>query len=282
MKKKRLLMLLLACCLYAAIALAQDGNISMVFKNEALSTALRQLERVADCKISFAYNDVGPYKVNGQIKNATLDGALKFLLDGKPLAYSVSGRMVDIRHASGMDKSQPAAGRRRLKGLVSDEEGNPLVGAHVKVEGSKSGTVADADGTYTLPISTGRTAIEVTYLGMRTYSATVQAGTKDVTRNIVLMPSSTTLGEVVITNGYQTIDPRNNTAAITSVKMEDLLMPNMTTIDQSLEGRIPDLVFTTNSGEAGVTGRVRMRGTSTISGTRAAMGARRVCASGSR
>lgn len=268
MKKKRLLMLLLACCLCVVPVLAQGGNISMVFKNEALSTALRQLERVADCKISFAYNDVASYKVNGRVKNATLNDALKFLLDGKPLDYSVNGRMVDISRSQETGKSQPATGRRRLKGLVSDEEGNPLVGAHVKVEGSKSGTVVDAEGAYTLPISTGRTTIEVSYLGMRTYSATVQAGTKDVTRNIVLTPSSTTLGEVVITNGYQTIDPRNNTAAITSVKMEDLLMPNMTTIDQSLEGRIPDLVFTTNSGEAGVTGRVRMRGTSTISGKR--------------
>ena len=45
-------------------------------------------------------------------------------------------------------------------------------------------------------------------------------------------------------------------------------MPNMTTVDQALEGHIPDLLFIQNSGEAGSTARLRVRGTSTIVGNR--------------
>lgn len=75
------------------------------------------------------------------------------------------------------------------------------------------------------------------------------------------------IDEVVVT-GYQTINRREVTASITSVKMDDVLMPDMTTIDQALEGRIPDLLFAQNSGEVGATARLRVRGTSTLAGNR--------------
>ena len=75
------------------------------------------------------------------------------------------------------------------------------------------------------------------------------------------------MDEVVVT-GYQVIDRRQLTSSITSVKAEDILVPGMTSIDQALEGRIPDLMVITNSGEVGATPRIRVRGTSTIIGNR--------------
>lgn len=157
---------------------------------------------------------------------------------------------------------------RQMKGLVTDENDIPIAGARVRVKETKTAVITDADGRYQIKVPTGKATIEISSVGMRARRITLHAGSEAVERNVVLYSLGSNLGEVVITNGYQTIDPRKNTAAISSVKMDDILMPNMTTVDMALEGRIPDLVFTTNSGEAGVTGRVRVRGTSTIVGNR--------------
>lgn len=59
--------------------------------------------------------------------------------------------------------------------------------------------------------------------------------------------------EEVVVTGYQTINKRRSTSAISSVKAEDILVPGMTSIDQALEGRIPDLQLMLNSGEVGAT-----------------------------
>ena len=73
---------------------------------------------------------------------------------------------------------------------------------------------------------------------------------------------------VVVVTGYQNIDKRHLTSAVSSVKASDILTPGMTSIDQALEGRIPELVLISNSGEVGATPRIRVRGTSTLLGNR--------------
>lgn len=72
----------------------------------------------------------------------------------------------------------------------------------------------------------------------------------------------------IVETGYQTIDRRHLTSAVTSVRAEDILIPGMTSIDQALEGRIPDLMLLNTSGTVGATPRIRVRGTSTIIGNR--------------
>lgn len=159
-------------------------------------------------------------------------------------------------------------GKRLVTGVITDDSGNPLIGAHVRIKGQKRGSITNVNGQYSLQVGSAKTQLQVSYMGMKTRTIDLPEGNRPLQRDVMLTTSDNLLGEAVITNGYHKIDPRNNTAAITSVKMDDILMPNMTTIDMALEGRIPDLVFTNNSGEAGATGRVRVRGTSTIIGNR--------------
>lgn len=74
--------------------------------------------------------------------------------------------------------------------------------------------------------------------------------------------------EEVVVTGYGNINTRKNTSAVTSLKMEDILQPGMTSLTDALNGRVPDMMFTQNSGEVGATARIRVRGTSTLIGNR--------------
>ena len=74
------------------------------------------------------------------------------------------------------------------------------------------------------------------------------AGQKEI--NVILYEDQKELDEVVVT-GYQVLDKRTQTSAITTVKAEDIMIPGVTSIDQMLEGRIPEMTFMLNSGEVG-------------------------------
>ena len=195
-----------------------------------------------------------------------VSAALLAALFGAPAAVPTAAQ---VRPKSAtQQQARPVGGKRIIRGTVKDDAGHPLISAHVRVKGAGRGSVTNANGQFSLQVPNGKVTIEASYIGMKPRTLVIPAGTGNLVRDIMLSEGGTTLGEAVITNGYQKIDPRNNTAAITSVKMDDILMPNMTTVDMALEGRIPDLVFTNNSGEAVATGRVRVRGTSTIVGNR--------------
>ena len=151
-----------------------------------------------------------------------------------------------------------------VTGVVVDTDGEPLPGATVRVKGTKLATVTDVDGNFAISgVDNKPVKITVSFLGMKNAEKTWN-GKK---MKFVLEATATSLTEVAVV-GYQELDRRKTTAAVTTVKMEDILMPDMTTVDQALEGRIPDLVFTQNSGSVGATARVRVRGTSTLVGNR--------------
>ena len=74
--------------MFLPIAAQNRSQITMAFENESLPSALRRLEKVSSYKIIFAYDNVENYHVNGNIKNATFESALRYVLDGKPLEYN--------------------------------------------------------------------------------------------------------------------------------------------------------------------------------------------------
>lgn len=167
--------------------------------------------------------------------------------------------------------TQTAAQDHVVSGMVFDKTGEPLVGANVRVTlGRKVWTAqTDSKGAYRvkLPAGTSTTGLSISasYLGMKRQT---KSGRSNVLHyDFMLDDHSQSLGEAVVT-GYGTISTREKTSAITSLKMEEILMPGMTSLEQALEGRVPDMVFMQNSGEVGATARMRIRGTSTLIGNR--------------
>ncbi len=159
----------------------------------------------------------------------------------------------------------------RLSGIVVDDFNKPIYGASVYVIGGKKSwqTATNASGAYTLSVPAaafgGGYKISATYIGMKKQEFALVRGR--ATYNFTLKDNTRDLDEAVVT-GYGKISTREKTSSITSLNMEEILMPGMTSIEQALEGRVPDLIFMQNSGEAGATARMRIRGTSTLIGNR--------------
>lgn len=140
-----------------------------------------------------------------------------------------------------------------LKGRVTDENGEPIIGATIRLKDMNIGTVTDADGYYSLNFRVKPTAILASYLG---YLGRNIQYTGQTVIDIALKEDTKLLEEVVVT-GYQTISKDRATGAFAIVnnqKLEQKITPNLTT---ALEGLV-----------AGVNtfgGEVVIRGRSTVS-----------------
>lgn len=161
------------------------------------------------------------------------------------------------------------AQQRTISGVVvEDDPGNsPLPGATVTMmkQGQKLHTsVSDIDGKFSATVADGVDAIEVSYLGFENRTVRVQAN-KD-TYEIVLTADAKTVSEVVVT-GYQKIDRRKLTSAITTLKISDETVGAVTNIDQALSGQIAGLSSVTSTGAPGAPVKIRIRGTASITGT---------------
>lgn len=169
-------------------------------------------------------------------------------------------------HAQNVTTGTVQTDGRVLTGRVTDSQGEALIGAFVVADGVEGvGAATNANGEFTLRnIPEGVKTVTVSYIGMKRQTLSIEGKT---TLKVTLKEDVQQLKDVVVT-GYQQIDRRNLTSSVYSVDMEDINIPGIASVDQMLEGRIPDLTFTTNSGEIGVTPRLRVRGTSTLIGNR--------------
>lgn len=150
-----------------------------------------------------------------------------------------------------------------LDGDLKDE---PLIGATIaKGNGQLSeGTVTDYEGHFTLSLDAGVKSITVRYMGYTTKTVPLQAGVNNYT--ITLQPSAESLHEVVVT-GYQQIDRRKLTAAVTTLNISDETVGAVKNIDQALAGQIAGLSALSTNGAPGAPVKVRIRGTASLNGT---------------
>ncbi len=120
------------------------------------------------------------------------------------------------------------------------------------------------DGLFDMPSrDLNEATLLVSFVGMKDQ----RISWKGKALNITMQEDAKMMSDVVVT-GYQSIDRRHLTSSITSVDMEDLKMPGVTNLNLMLEGKIPDMVVSSNSGALNATPRLRIRGTSTIIGNR--------------
>lgn len=245
-------------CYSFSNAMAQaDKRITVQLKNATLRNVFDEIKKQANVGFVYAYSTISalpPKDYNFQ------DEAISTILD---YGLQNSGLTFEIEN----NKNILIKKRRYpkdIKGFIVNSYGEPVIGATVQEKGSSHGTTSDMEGRFELE-SKGKSEVQlvVSFIGME--QQTIRWNGKPL--RIKMTENTQNIEEVIIT-GYETIDRRKTTAAISSVKMEDVLMPDMTTIDQALEGRIPDLLFIQNSGNVGSTARLRVRGTSTLAGNR--------------
>lgn len=199
--------------------------------------------------------------VSIKTENSTVTKVLNEILGKKQFVYSFSN---DIFIVTPKTVTTPLGDEIKITGSVMDSQKNPLPGVTVRIKGISLGTATDVKGIFTLHIpKMNKITLIFSFIGMDSQEIDY---TGQSSINVILKESSAQLEEVIVSTGYQTIDKRRLTSAITTLKADDIMVPGMTTIDQMLEGHVPGMTFMQNSGQVGAAPKLRIRGTSTILG----------------
>ncbi len=218
---------------------AQGKTVSLRATQQPLTEALYQVEQQNGYyKLNYAEADLVDYRVTCAIKGATGPDAVRQLLADLPLSVEVKDRYIYIR--KGRQAVLPGQ-TFTATGTLTDGQGEPLMGAIVRVKGKELSTVADMDGRYSLPGVQEGDVLEYSYIGMK--SMTYKASPKPVT--IILEADGEMLDDVVVT-GYQTISKERATGAFTKVTSDDLKNKRYDNLSQMLEGTVAG--FNTQTG----------------------------------
>lgn len=150
---------------------------------------------------------------------------------------------------------------KTITGNVTDEDnGEPLIGVTIVVDGTTVGTVSDIDGHYSLNVADDDAVLRFSFIGYRTQKIVI--GTKTQI-DVALEKDLMDLDEVVVV-GYGVSKKSDLTGAVSSVKEEDFNKTSAATPEQLIQGRIAGVQITQNNGEPGAGAQIRIRGASTI------------------
>lgn len=152
--------------------------------------------------------------------------------------------------------------KKTITGVVKDDNGEPLIGANVKIKGSTTGTVTDTNGSFTLDNVLQGSILVISYVGMNDKEVVVDNSSSF---SITLSENTIGMNEVVVV-GFGTQKKVNLTGAVGVASAKDLESRPVQNAVQALQGIVPGLNISQNQGQVdlGSAPSINIRGTGTI------------------
>lgn len=242
-------------------------NVNLEFKNASLRQVFKSLKQQTGYLFMFNEEEVDKnIRLSLHEKGIAFDAAMEKILEDLPYAYDVVDDMVIIKPIV-RQEVQPQENEPqmiKIHGRVCDGSGEPLPGVCIVLKGSSAGVATDVNGDYTMVLEKKKQILQFSFIGMETKDVAWN-GQNEL--NVTMESCVLKMDEVVVT-GYQTIDKRKLTSAITTITSEDLDFKGALTVDQMLEGKVPGLLSMNLSATPGAAVKMRLRGTSTFTGSR--------------
>ena len=233
-------------------------KISLEAKNAPLEKVFREIEKQSG--YSFWYKNEllqKAAKITVDLKNVSLEEALKLCLENQLLTYTIVDHVIVIKFKDDVKQATPPP-TKQIKGKVTTTDGVPLNGVSVSIKNTKKGVTTNSDGEYTIAV-VEEDVLVFSYVGYETKEAAVSGlGTL----NVSLTEIKKVLSDVVVV-GYGKQSRRTLASSVSTVNGEDLNKGAITDVGQLLQGKVPGLNITA-SGDPNTPAAVVLRGASTI------------------
>lgn len=238
----------------SATTYAQDHRISITVKNGTFYDVVSQIEKQSEFMFFYKSEEINSdQRINLKVENKLISDILNEITRNNDLTYRITGKHIIITKAlkSGLES-------KKVTGLVTDDNGEPIIGANVVEKGSTNGTITDINGAFSLNVS-GKATLIISYIGYDTQEIPVS---EKMSYTIKLREDTKTLDEVVVV-GYGSARKKDVTGALTRVNVtEKATIPNINPV-QALRGSVAG-VRVIDTGMAGADGTIQVRGTTSI------------------
>ena len=252
--------LLVVCvfCSYAGNAHSQNAKVSIRMNNVKLDKILNEIENQTD--YLFIYNNqVDINKITSvKVKNEAVAQVLDRILSGTGINYELEGTHIILTTEAIKDlHAQQQA--KTVTGTVTDVNGEPIIGANIRIKGTTTGTITDIDGNFSIEAEP-QSVIEVSYIGYLTQE-TVINNQKSI--RFLLKEDTKTLDEVVVI-GYGVQKKADLTGSVANINTEKLNTQSNANIGQALQGKIAGVDIVSQGGAPGSGTRIMVRGIGTL------------------
>jgi len=251
---------LLKGCLLLFFALFSN-NVSAQITVEVSNKSIKEILKVIETKSEyrFFYNE-GLQALNKissiKVKNVSIDKTMSILLSDTDINYKLDKNNLIVLVAKiKVNQSE----LKKISGLVTDEKGDPIIGASVLIKGSKEGTITDINGRFSIDANENSTLV-ISYMGYKTTEYTI-GNQKSIF--IKIEKNIKELEEVVVV-AYGTMKKSDVNAAIVSIKPGDLEINTSSSLTQTLAGKAAGLTVLGGSAQPGGGQQVLIRGAASV------------------
>ena len=216
---------------------------------------------IAFMKLDFIPNYMLETKKPRTRREYMMERSLSTLLLMAPLGMLASpllpDRVATVSTINAVQQQSSKVNQRTLTGTVTDEQGEPIVGATVIEHGKKTGTITNGDGAFSLATTPG-TTLTISYVGFAPQTVKARNGMR-----VILSEEAKGLDEVVVV-GYGTMKKRDLTGAVSSVKGTDLAVAGVASAAHMLAGKAAGLYVRQNSAQPGGGLDILIRGAGSV------------------
>ena len=242
----------------------RNGIYVLKVENSTVKQVFDYIEK--NSKYVFVYDkkvkDLLGTKVNVETKGRSVESILTDVCSQVGLSYHINNRQVSITAGArtSTNQAQPKKGTIKVSGTIKDTNGEPLIGATIKIKGTTQATVTDLEGNYKMEVPQGAD-LEISYVGF--IDQQIHVGNK-ANYNIILEESANNLEELVVI-GYGTVKKKDLTGAVSAVKGDELVNKRTTMLSSALQGTLSGVTVNRTNGSPGSgASSIRVRGITTI------------------
>lgn len=260
---KRSVMLLLTIVVCMCVQTVNAQKVTLNLKNVTVQQALQAVAKQTGKNLAYSNQVVDlSSKVSIKIANGELDYVLDKLTANTSIGYELKNDKIYLFEKKAETPAKKSKNPlKKISGKVTDDNGEPIIGATILVEGTSNGTATDVEGDYSLLASPGNTIL-ISYVGYQRKDFKV--GNESV-YDVTLTEDNKLLNEVVVI-GYGSQKKVNLTGAVAQVTSEVFEGRPSANITQMLEGVVPNLNISLSDGKPGRSADFNVRGTGSING----------------
>lgn len=234
-------------CSYATPSNSQNIRIKIKEKSLSLDQLIDEIEKQTNYLFIYGENDIDltqEVKVNANNKpiSEVLDDAIKNL----GISYEFTNNYISLQKMSNSVALADPQQIKKISGVITDSNGEPIIGVNILIKGTGNGTITDMDGNYTLEVPSNA-VLQFSYIGYLTQEIPIK---DKAVIHINMKEDSKSLEEVVVI-GYGSVKKSNLTGAITQVKAEDLPQTGNMSLGQMLTGKAAGMQVSLSSAQPG-------------------------------
>lgn len=238
----------------------KENNINYVAKDATINNVFKQLNKLTG--FYFFYNESvlkDLRTVNIQIQKGSIEDILKSLSQQTGLYFKRINNTISVSKTPEPESNNSTQQRKRLTGVITDSNGETIIGANISVKGSTLGTITDVNGNFSLEVPNSG-MLTISYIGYISKNVPI---TNENNISITLTEDTQKLDEVVVV-GYGVVRKSDLTGSVGSVKANIIESMPIARVDQALQGRVSGVQITTSNGAPGASTTIRIRGGNSI------------------